>query len=70
MAALTSFEYNLGSGIWQKDAMPILDLINKGDFAGAAEIMKEYVYAGGKKLRGLENRRNEEAAMLTQKESG
>lgn len=27
-AALNSFEYNLGSGIWEKDAMPIIDKIN------------------------------------------
>lgn len=32
-AALNSFEYNLGSGIWKKDAMPIIDKINSGDFA-------------------------------------
>ena len=28
-AALTSFEYNLGSGIWSKNAMPIIENINK-----------------------------------------
>ena len=27
-AALTSFEFNLGSGIWQKNAMGILEAVN------------------------------------------
>lgn len=27
--ALTSFEYNLGQGIWQKNAMPIINSLNK-----------------------------------------
>lgn len=63
-AALNSFEYNLGSGIWQKSAMPIIDKINAGDFAGAAEYMKKFVYAGGKRIQGLANRREEEASLL------
>ena len=32
--------------------------------------MKQFVYAGGKKLDGLVNRRNEEAAMLLRGDEG
>lgn len=66
-AALNSFEYNLGQGIWNKDAKPIIDKINAGDFAGASEYMKKFVYAGGNKVQGLVNRREEEARMLATK---
>lgn len=65
-AALTSFEYNLGSGIWKKDAMPIINAINNGDFAKAGQIMQQYNKAGGKVVQGLSNRRAEEAQLLQQ----
>ncbi|MDD4151401.1 MAG: peptidoglycan DD-metalloendopeptidase family protein [Candidatus Gracilibacteria bacterium] len=67
--ALTSFEYNLGRGIWTKPteqggAMPIIDKINSGDLEGAAEYLKGFNNAGGKVLRGLTSRRNREAVLL------
>lgn len=43
--ALTSFEYNLGSGIWAGDAKPIIDKIKAGDIAGAQEYMKLFINA-------------------------
>lgn len=65
-AALTSFEYNLGSGIWKKDAMPIITAINNGDLNKAGQLMQQYNTAGGKFVQGLANRRAEEAQLLQQ----
>ena len=65
-AALASFEYNLWSGIWEKNAMWILNKVNQWDLAWAASIMKQYVNAWGKPIKWLVNRRNEEASLLTQ----
>lgn len=65
-AALTSFEYNLGSGIWKKDAMPIITAINNGDLNKAGQLMQQYNKAGGKFVQGLANRRAEEAQLLQQ----
>lgn len=62
--ALTSFEYNLGSWIWEKNAMPILDRIKSWDISWAQNIMKKYIYAWGKPLQWLANRRNEESNLL------
>lgn len=64
--ALTSFEYNLGKNIWDGTAKPIIDKINAGDFAGAAEYMKKFNTVKGTVVRGLTNRRNEEAGLLMQ----
>lgn len=42
-AALTSFEYNLGSGVWNTSTgQRILQLINSGDYASAGQIMQQY----------------------------
>ena len=65
-AALSSFEYNLGSGIWKKSAQNIIDKINVGDLVGAGNEMKKYNRAAGKVNSGLTSRRNEEASLLTQ----
>jgi GH24 family phage-related lysozyme (muramidase) len=65
-AALTSFEYNLGGGIWKKDAMPIITAINNGDLNKAGQLMQQYNKAGGKFVQGLANRRAEEAQLLMQ----
>ncbi|MFE4125365.1 lysozyme [Kosakonia sp. YIM B13605] len=54
-AALYSFAYNVGVGAFKKSTM--LRLINKGDNAAACNEMKRWVMAGGKKWKGLVNRR-------------
>lgn len=42
-AALTSFEYNLGPGVWNSTTgKQILSLINEGKYASAGELMKKY----------------------------
>lgn len=64
-AALASFEYNLGSGIWQDPyANRILQNINKGNFAMAGQLMQPYVNSKGQKLPGLVTRRKQEAQLL------
>ena len=68
-AALTSFEYNLGSGIWNKKtggAQWVIDAINSGDFQKAGDLMKQFNKAGGQVVQGLVNRRNDEANMMLQ----
>jgi len=67
--ALTSFEYNLGSGIWAKSADSILNKIKSWDITGAQADMKQYVNAGGKFVQWLANRRAEEANLLWQLKS-
>lgn len=59
--ALVSFGYNLGAGT----AVKMVHLINaqKSD-SEVAEKMKEYVYANGEKLFGLERRRKAEADLF------
>lgn len=61
-SALLSFEYNLGSGIWNGSG--ILEAVNQGDFQKAGELMKQYTNAGGKPSRGLIARRDREAQLL------
>jgi lysozyme len=63
-AALTSFEYNLGQGIWQKNAMPIINSLNKWDTSGAIAYLNQYVNAGGNRVQWLANRRNAESKLL------
>ncbi len=64
-AALSSFEFNLWSGIREKNAMPILEKINAWDLKWAGDILKQYVNSKWQKLQWLANRRNEEARLLS-----
>lgn len=69
-AALTSFEYNLGSGIWDKGAKGILYAVNSGDFEYAKSLMLQYNKARDpssgqlKILPGLAKRREREGTLL------
>ena len=70
-AALTSFEYNLGSGVWsQPSGQEIIKKINKGDFQGAGELMQAFNKSKNSTTRelefnrGLANRRSKEAQLL------
>lgn len=68
--ALTSFEYNLWSNIWNKDWRKIIQLVNKWEFTKAWELMKQFNKIKDSKtgkyieLPWLSNRRSEEASML------
>lgn len=54
-AALASFVYNVGAGNYRSSTL--LRKLRASDIAGACRELLRWVYAGGKKLRGLERRR-------------
>jgi len=56
--ALASFVYNVGAGAYQRSTL--LRKLRTGDIKGACRELPRWSYAGGKKLRGLERRRNAE----------
>lgn len=56
--ALVSFVYNVGPGAYGSSTL--LRKLRAGDLAGACNQLPLWVYAGGKKLRGLERRREAE----------
>lgn len=56
--ALVSFSFNVGLGTLQRSTLR--QRHNRGDYAGAADELLKYCKAGGKVLRGLENRRKDE----------
>lgn len=57
-AAVISFIYNVGEGNFYKSTM--LKKLNRGDIAGACNELPKWVYAKGKRLQGLVNRREDE----------
>lgn len=57
-AALASFVYNVGPGAY--GGSTLLRKLRAGDLSGACNQLPRWVYAGGKKLRGLERRREAE----------
>ncbi|KZL17705.1 Lysozyme RrrD [Pseudovibrio axinellae] len=56
--ALVSLTYNIGSGAFCRSTAA--KRLNKGDLAGACEAATWYNRAGGKKVKGLVNRRSAE----------
>ena len=60
-AALYSFTYNVGTSAFSKSTL--LKKLNTGDVTGACEEMRRWVYAGGMKWRGLQNRRDMERSL-------
>jgi len=59
--ALVSFSFNVGLGTLQRSTLR--QKHNRGDFAGAADEFLKFTKGGGKVLKGLVNRRNDERAM-------
>ena len=59
--ALVSFSFNVGLGCLQRSSIRIKH--NRGDFEGAANSFLLYTKAGGKVLKGLVTRRNDERAV-------
>jgi lysozyme len=59
--ALISFSFNVGLGTLQRSTLR--QKHNRGDYAGAAEEFLKYCKAGGKVLKGLENRRKDERVL-------
>jgi len=60
--SLCSFVFNLGSGSLQSSTLR--RKINRGDYIGAADEFPRWVFAGGRKLKGLIKRRNQERLMF------
>lgn len=60
--ALVSFAFNLGLGTLQKSTLR--QKLNRGDKEGAIESLLKYNKAGGKILKGLDNRRKDEAKLF------
>ena len=60
--ALCSFVFNLGSGALQSSTLR--RKINRGDYIGASNEFPRWVYAGGRKLKGLVRRREHERLMF------
>lgn len=60
--ALVSFSFNVGLGTLQKSTLR--QKFNRGEYEDAAEEFLKYTKAGGKVLKGLVNRRNDERALF------
>ena len=60
--ALVSFSFNVGLGTLQRSTLR--QKLLRGDKEGASEELLKYCMAGGKVLKGLLNRRNDERALF------
>jgi len=60
--ALTSFAFNLGGGALQQSTLR--RRVNREDYEGAAEEFPRWVFAGGRKLKGLIKRRYAERQLF------
>ena len=60
--ALVSFTYNLGGGALSSSSLR--RILNRGNYHGAERQFGRWVFAGGRKLRGLVKRRAAEARMF------
>lgn len=63
-AALASFVYNVGEGAFARSTL--LKKLNRGDVAGACKELDKWVYAGGRKWKGLMTRREVEKWLCLQ----
>lgn len=61
--AYTSFSFNVGGAAFCSSTL--VKKLNAGDYAGACSELKRWVYAGGKVLPGLIERREREFQMCT-----
>ena len=59
---LVSFSFNVGLGTLQRSTLR--SKLNRGDKEGAAEELLKYCMAGGKILKGLQNRRIDEKSLF------
>jgi lysozyme len=59
---LVSFAFNVGLGTLQRSTLR--QKLLRGDKAGAADEFLKYCMAGGKILKGLQNRRIDERALF------
>lgn len=64
-SALVSFTFNLGAGALKGSTL--LKRLNEGQHDRVPEFLKAWVFAGGKRLKGLETRRKAEANLWSTK---
>jgi lysozyme len=62
---LVSFSFNLGLGTLQRSTLR--QALLRGDKIAAMQSLRKYNKAGGKVLRGLDNRRKDEEALFWSK---
>lgn len=62
--ALCSFVYNVGAGNFVNSSL--LRYLNQGEYKKSVDEFDKWVYAGGEMLKGLVNRRKEEAELFVQ----
>jgi len=62
LAAITDFAYNLGTARYR--ASTLRKRVDVGDIEGCATELRKWVYGGGKRLRGLVLRREDEIALF------
>ena len=60
--ALVSFAFNVGVGAFTGSTL--LKRLNKGDYQGAANELMRWVYAGGRRFKGLVRRRRRERLLF------
>ena len=60
--ALMSFTFNLGGGALQRSTLR--QKLNRLDYTGASKEFEKWIYAGGKKSKGLLKRRREERILF------
>lgn len=61
--AYVSFTYNVGGGNFCTSTL--VKKLNRGDYEGACQELKRWVYSGGVKYQGLVNRREMETLVCT-----
>ena len=59
--AFTSFAYNVGTSAFCSSTL--VKKLNAGDYSGACQELKRWVYVKGRKVQGLVNRREKEFQM-------
>lgn len=62
-AALISFSFNVGASAFERSSL--LRNLNAGNYQAACDGLKQWIYAGGKKWKGLMNRRDVEYEVCT-----
>jgi len=60
--ALVSFTFNVGVGAFSNSTL--LRRLNKRNYQGTKQEFRRWVHAGGRRLQGLVNRRNQEAGLF------
>ncbi|MGC1030890.1 lysozyme [Pantoea agglomerans] len=66
-AALYSFAYNTGTDAFSRSSL--LKRLNAGDKAGACNELRRWIFAGGRRWRGLMKRRETERALCLSESS-